>query len=186
IQFPPLRQKEYLKCTTILEDQILVLDDLMSPDECKLFVKFIDNLPLELTPPKKKGEAERVNYRFSTTSETFAERLHALIAPHLPSFPYPQSSKRREIDGLLRLPHSCNSNIRMYKYTPSQHFGPHYDDAICDTKTGTRSEWTLLIYLTGTEDGVEGGETIFYKNQRGKAQEIITPPLRRGTALLHR
>lgn len=24
--------------------------------------------------------------------------------------------------------------------------------------TGAKSEWTLLIYLTGAEDGVEGGE----------------------------
>lgn len=24
--------------------------------------------------------------------------------------------------------------------------------------TGAKSEWTLLIYLTGIEDGVEGGE----------------------------
>jgi hypothetical protein len=46
----------------------------------------------------------------------------------------------------------------MYKYTPSQYFGPHYDDSVRDSETGTRSEWTVLIYLTGIEDGVEGGE----------------------------
>jgi len=52
--------------------------------------------------------------------------------------------------------------------------------------TGAKSEWTLLIYLTGAEDGVEGGETLFYKEERGKPREVITPPLKRGTALLHR
>lgn len=52
--------------------------------------------------------------------------------------------------------------------------------------TGAKSEWTLLIYLTGAEDGVEGGETIFYKEERGKPREVIAPPLKRGTALLHR
>ena len=46
----------------------------------------------------------------------------------------------------------------MYKYTPGQHFGPHYDDSVRDAVTGDRSEWTLLVYLTGVQDGVEGGE----------------------------
>jgi len=33
----------------------------------------------------------------------------------------------------------------------------HYDDSVRDPVTGAISEWTLLIYLTGAEDGVEGG-----------------------------
>ena len=37
-------------------------------------------------------------------------------------------------------------------------FRPHYDDSVRDPATGAKSEWTLLIYLTGVEDGVEGGE----------------------------
>jgi len=52
--------------------------------------------------------------------------------------------------------------------------------------TGAKSEWTLLVYLTGIEDGVEGGETLFYKDEKGKAREVIAVPLTRGTALLHR
>jgi len=46
----------------------------------------------------------------------------------------------------------------MYKYTPSQYFGPHYDDSVRDPETGAKSEWTVLVYLTGIEDGVKGGE----------------------------
>lgn len=38
---------------------------------------------------------------------------------------------------------------------------PHYDDSVHDAITGAMSEWTLLIYLTGVEDGVEGNETTF-------------------------
>ena len=82
---------------------------------------------------------------------------------------------------------------------------PHYDDCVRDPLTGAKSEWTLLIYLTGGEDGVEGGEvnlnfksrlmkelilclhqTLFYKQERGKPRETIKPLLKRGTALLHR
>ena len=61
-------------------------------------------------------------------------------------------------DSNARAAHSLNSNIRLYKYTPSQHFNPHYDDSTRDAKTGAVSEWTLLIYLTGVEDSVQGGE----------------------------
>lgn len=38
-----------------------VYQDFFSREECKSFVKLIDGLPLELTPPKKKGEADRFN-----------------------------------------------------------------------------------------------------------------------------
>ncbi|KIL00107.1 hypothetical protein PAXRUDRAFT_822048 [Paxillus rubicundulus Ve08.2h10] len=186
VSFPAISPKNFLDCHVLLDDQIILIDEFLSPEECKRFAKFIDELPLELTPPKKKGEAERVNYRFSVNSATFAEQLHSLLLPHLPSFPYPPSVRRPAQSVQPRLPHSCNSNIRMYKYTPSQHFGPHYDDSVKDHATGAKSEWTLLIYLSGVEDGVEGGETLFYKEERGVPRETIVAPLARGTALLHR
>lgn len=65
---------------------------------------------------------------------------------------------RRHNEETKRTIHSLNSNIRLYKYTVGQYFGPHYDDSVRDSRTGAKSEWTLLIYLTGTEDGVKGGE----------------------------
>ena len=91
VRFPEISAKDGLECRTLLEDQILLIDvsvylrvrleserrpydggdtmklwltygqNLLSPEECKTYVKFIDSLPLELTPPKKRGEAERVN-----------------------------------------------------------------------------------------------------------------------------
>lgn len=89
-------------------------------------------------------------------STEMAAQLYSLLVPHLPPFTYPDSLRR---DGAeMRPVHSCNSNIRMYKYTPGQHFGCHYDDAVRDPQTGARSEWTLLVYLSGVEDGVKGGE----------------------------
>ena len=179
--------------------------NLFSADECKQFVKFIDGLPLELTPPKKRGEAERVNRkrgnrhscislfliprrpptdRISVTSPDFAARLFDVIGPHLPNFPYP-ASVATKARAAARAGHSLNSNIRMYKYTPNQHFGPHYDDAVVDPSgNGSRSEWTLLVYLTGAEDGVQGGETVFYLDKKMKKQ--VKAPLNRGSALLHR
>ncbi|KAJ6546556.1 hypothetical protein DFH09DRAFT_927222 [Mycena vulgaris] len=163
----------------------LFVQDIFSAAECKSFVKFIDSLPLELTPPKKRGEAERHNHRYSITSVDFAKRLHAAFAPHLPPFPPAKGAKGTNV-GVSRQAHSFNSNIRVYKYTPLQHFGPHYDDDCRDQMTGAKSEWTLLIYLTGYEDGVEGGETLFYQSGKATAKDVIKAPLTRGTALLHR
>ncbi|KAH9950212.1 hypothetical protein B0H21DRAFT_723808 [Amylocystis lapponica] len=183
--FPSISEKDALECRTLLEDQILLVDDFLTAEECKTFTKFIEGQSLELTPPKKKGEADRVNYRLSVTSTEVAQRLFSLLSPHLPTFPYPTSAKHpnavvdRPVD-------SFNSHIRLYKYSPGQHFGPHYDDSVRDQQTGTKSEWTLLLYLSGVEDGVKGGETIFYKERRGNPRESIVAPLTRGTVLLHR
>ncbi|KAK0240254.1 hypothetical protein EDD85DRAFT_824869 [Armillaria nabsnona] len=186
IDLPNISPKRHLECRVLLENQILLVDNFLSAPECKGIAQFIDNLPLELTPPKRRGEAVRVNYRFSVTSPDFAQRLHGLLVPHLPLFPPPAPDKRSGSALPPREPYSFNSNIRFYKYTPSQHFGPHYDDSVRDAITGAKSEWTLLIYLSGVEDGVQGGETIFYRDEKCRRDETTVAPLNRGTALLHR
>jgi len=184
VVFPELSQKNHIRCDTFLEDQVLLLNNVFTPAECRTFVDLIESQPLELTPHKKRGEAVRVNYRVSISSPEFAGRLWTVLRPHLPSFPCPSSVTPLATGA--RMAHSLNSNIRLYKYTPSQHFNPHYDDSVRDAKTGAVSEWTLLIYLTGVEDNVRGGETIFYPNSKAKASEAMVVPLTRGTALLHR
>ena len=63
-------------------------------------------------------------------------------------------------------------------------FGPHYDSSTRDPVSGWTSYWTMLIYLSGKEDGVEGGETVFYEN--GKNGKEIVVSIERGVALLHR
>lgn len=55
--------------------------------------------------------------------------------------------------------------------------------------TPTWSEWTILIYLSGAEDGVVGGETAFYVDEgrrKSRTQRMIVPPLKRGSVLLHK
>jgi len=83
--------------------------------------------------------------------------------------------------------HTLNPNIRLYRYSQGEHFGPHYDDSVKDASTGAKSEWTFLIYLTGEAQGVLGEQTVFYRErQGGPTREKIVVPLTRGTALLHR
>lgn len=51
------------------------------------------------------------------------------------------------------------------------------------------SEWTVLVYISGEEDGVVGGQTVFYAEEgkgKGRRQREIIPSLTRGSVLLHR
>ncbi|CAE6498940.1 unnamed protein product [Rhizoctonia solani] len=182
IQWPAIRVKDELECRELIPDQIYVIDDFLSREECALFSKFITGLPLVATPPPKKGEATRVNHRISFQSEGFATAIYNAISPHLPPLP---CSEIRAGDAV---PAGCNSNIRLYKYGPGEYFGPHYDESVKNKDTGWWSEWTVLVYVTGQEDGVDGGQTVFFKPVNGskKNTEEIVPPLTRGSVLIHR
>lgn len=206
IQFPSLSPKEYVECSTLLEDQILLIDVRLANSSCSVSSDVLNNMycwynrtssrpknakhsyassrAYRLSSPHPRRRARRNEStvrqfpkfsrqyqlvltcrnqpdRISVTSPEFAQKLHAVISSHLPSFPYPASVRRSADDDDAvagRAPRSLNSNIRMYKYTTGQHFGPHYDDSVRDPVTGDKSEWTLLVYLSGAQDGVEGGE----------------------------
>ena len=78
----------------------------------------------------------------------------------------------------------CNPNIRLYKYGPSQRFGPHIDQAnrLAD---GTITEFTVLIYLN--DEGLEGGETVFHGvgGGDGGASSTVRFAPQAGAALVH-
>jgi hypothetical protein len=80
-----------------------------------------------------------------------------------------------------------HSKIRIYKYDEGAFFGRHYDESTKDVGSGFVSYWTVLVYLTGREDGVEGGQTVFYlpDGKKGQEKEIVVD-IDRGLALLHR
>jgi len=81
VVFPDISSKSDLIYRVLVEDQIILVDvsnlahlashhdidgdyrnqNLFSEAECRQFVQFIDSQPLELTPSRKKGEADRVN-----------------------------------------------------------------------------------------------------------------------------
>ena len=93
-----------------------------------------------------------------------------------------------------------NPNIRIYRYTPGQFFDKHYDDSNTLTLASPSSSpdlspvqakttWTLLLYLTSSATGCEGGETVFYPeaaSKRERAPEPVVVGLEVGMALLHR
>lgn len=98
----------------------------------------------------------RVVDRISIPSESFAKSLYEAIQPHVSQW----SSFQTHLSPPAH-PHSLNPNIRLYRYSEGQYFGAHYDDSVSYPAADGKSvwtEWTLLVYLTGAEDGVEGGE----------------------------
>lgn len=205
---------------------IVLIDNFFPPPVRKAFLAFLTapNSPLRLDPPTapKRSEAERTNARTSVQDPGFAKRLweETGLRDACQSL---EGKNGRKATGL-------NPNIRVYRYDEGDFFGrasppsplafqwrsadlstgrhvAHYDDDVRDPATGWTSEWTLLIYLTGVEDGVvgtslssplqtgssltfrarTGGETAFYPSPTRKDNgPAVVPELRAGRALLHR
>jgi hypothetical protein len=61
IKFPLISSKRQLQVNTVLQDQIICIDNVLNAKECASWTSFVDSLPLQLTPPKKRGEADRHN-----------------------------------------------------------------------------------------------------------------------------
>jgi hypothetical protein len=178
IVFPPIPPPvETLVPVTLLESQILLLPNFLPPATCKAYVSQFSALPLLPSPPPGRNEATRTNARLATEDPQFARRLFvdSGLSEVTKDWIVKLGKRILQVKGL-------HSNIRIYRYHEGAFFGPHYDSSTRDSVTGFTSYWTLLVYLTGHEDGVEGGETVFHKD----AKSEIVVNIERGLALLHR
>ncbi|KAJ3057394.1 hypothetical protein HK097_007573 [Rhizophlyctis rosea] len=87
-------------------------------------------------------------------------------------------------------PVGLNTQWRLYRYTESNRFGPHYDQTARDPSHPTYlGGFTFLLYLSGSTpenpSTLIGGETTFYKGKIGKfTQEMPVAPVL-GMGLLH-
>lgn len=180
VDFPPIPPpSDPLTSTTLLDSQILLIPNFLSAATCKSYIASFTKLPLQLSPPPGKNEATRTNARFATCDPVFAKGLFndTGLAEFTKEWSVKLGKRTLGVKGL-------HSNIRIYRYDTGAFFGPHYDSCTRDEVSGFTSHWTLLIYLTGSEDGVEGGETVFYES--GKKGGEIVVGIERGLALLHR
>ncbi|KAI1488378.1 hypothetical protein F5X96DRAFT_680508 [Biscogniauxia mediterranea] len=195
--WPPFRPSlpvvplEFEAAAPGFHDQITLLRNFWPKSLCRDYVTFLQGLPLTTTPGRpKRGEATRVNDRFQVSDPHFAQRLWVETG-----------LKKAVLDDSLR--HlwggdvlGLNPNIRVYRYSKNQFFDCHYDDANLVTLPagiGPSSEgipakttWTLLLYLTSSLEGLAGGETIFYPNDRKSPKEEIAVAPETGMLLLHR
>jgi 2OG-Fe(II) oxygenase superfamily len=163
---------------TLLPSQILLLQNFLSPATCKEYVSHFSSLQLLPSPPPGRNEAIRTNARLATEDPQFAKRLFVDtgLSQVTKDWSLKLGKRTLQVKGL-------HSNIRIYRYDEGTFFGPHYDSSTRDAVTGYTSYWTLLVYLTGVEDGVQGGETVFYE---GRDEKEIIVSIERGLALLHR
>ncbi|EJD35902.1 hypothetical protein AURDEDRAFT_154766 [Auricularia subglabra TFB-10046 SS5] len=179
--FPGLSVPVPLELQRLDQPGLALVPDFFSARECTALIALFSQPGLQPPRPPAKDEAARTNWRWSGQDPAFADVLWKRFGSLLDSL---EGAKGTRAKGM-------NSGIRVYRYAQGQSFGRHYDDSIfC---RGLRSEWTLLVYLTGEEDGVQGGETVFYPEARvmskkgaGATLGEARIALRRGLALLHR
>jgi alpha-1,3-mannosyltransferase len=166
----------------LLESQIVLVPRFLSPETCASYVACFSTLPLLRSAPPGRGEATRTNSRLAVEDVEFARRLFGETGLE-------EVTKGWEIrlgKRVLRV-RGLHSRIRIYKYEEGTFFGRHYDESTWDAGSGFVSYWTLLVYLTGKEDGVEGGETAFYlPGTKKNGEKEIVVAIERGLALLHR
>ncbi|KAI0975848.1 hypothetical protein F4678DRAFT_285114 [Xylaria arbuscula] len=170
-------------------DQIVLLRNFWPKSLCRDYLAFLSGLPLTTTPGRpKRGEATRVNDRFQIQDALFAQRLW--LQTGLRDATLDDSVKHLwggEVVGL-------NPNVRIYRYSKNQFFDCHYDDYnLVDVPSEDGSKnirakttWTALLYLTSATDGVLGGETVFYPNDRKSAREELVIAPETGMLLLHK
>jgi hypothetical protein len=160
----------------------VLLPGFLSAETCSRYVRYFSTLPLVKPGPPGRDEATRTNSRLAVEDTEFARRLFSQtgLLEAVKGWEVKVGKRVLTVRGL-------HSKIRIYRYDEGTFFGRHYDESTRDSATGFVSYWTLLVYLTGREDGVEGGETVFYLpgGRKGQEKEIVVD-IERGLALLHR
>jgi hypothetical protein len=146
------------------------VDALLSPDECRAILeRHADAEWLAGTVNRLEGRAVDTVIRDNATAivrePALAQDLYQRLRPHLPA--------TMRDDGRSVAVRGLNLPLRIYRYDPGQHFGPHQDQSYAGPG-GTSSLLTFLVYLN---HDFEGGGTTFLDEGR-----TVVPCT--GTALL--
>ncbi|ODQ67543.1 hypothetical protein NADFUDRAFT_22365 [Nadsonia fulvescens var. elongata DSM 6958] len=170
---------------------------------------------LETTPLlKSKDYAARVNDRAAMLDHIASRHLWSLLKPLLETPKsdyetyYDNADEVENEDEEESFPHEfkecigLNPQLRVYRYIKGHFFKGHYDESVNveietpmppgNTKIALQrgyTKWTLLVYLSGGESELKGGETIFYPpttTGRTAANNAIKINPKKGAALLHK
>ncbi|KAH3666012.1 hypothetical protein OGAPHI_004201 [Ogataea philodendri] len=169
---------------SVVPGQIFTVSKFLTADQCRdLIAAITQGLPLETTPlVKSKFYAARVNDRASISDVQGADLFYQYFRQLLEF-----QSQQEMVDGWIvdemTRSEAFNPNLRFYRYTKGQYFGKHYDESV-GCGQGRATKWTVLIYLS--DQGLKGGETIFYNDAaKGPDKQIATRPVQ-GMALFHK
>ena len=169
---PPL-----LEVRTLMEDcegdSMLVASPVLTPAECAEWISWGERTGFALEKHAATAHiAHRDNGRLAIQSDELARAIFARLEPWIPS----------TVGGARAC--GCNPNLRLYRYVEGQRFGPHIDQAN-RLDDGSITAFTVLLYLN--DDGLQGGETIFYEDGRRPESEaaVLRFAPRAGAALVH-
>ena len=149
--------------------------DLFAPAECAAILAGAEDQPwLPATVNSASGRVVVTGVRDSMTAilrdASLAKELYRRVVPHVPGRMHAELGAR----GRVRMDVAgVHVPVRIYRYEPGQHFGPHQDQSYFG-ENGTQSLLTFMVYLN---DGFGGGETDFPE----QGQTIVP---KTGTALL--
>lgn len=126
--FTPIIPADSLSLDVVLPHQILTISQFFTSSLCKTYINFLSKLPLVTTPKQtKRGEAVRVNDRFQIQDPVFARRLwvetglrDVLEDVENKKLLWTENELKNDAKSW-----GLNPNIRIYRYTPSQHFAKH-------------------------------------------------------------
>ncbi len=125
-----------------MNDYLLTIDDLLTEEECKFFIKLIDDGKLEKIDRANYAIYDRLIYNNKEFADLIYNRIKHLI---------PEIYNNQKIV-------CVNNHIRLSKYDINGEFKMHRD-AINQDTNGNRSIFTVNVFLN---DNFEGGETDFF------------------------
>jgi hypothetical protein len=140
---------------TLNHRPILVMKNLLSKEECKDLIDFME----KQTKIENLRSGSAKYDRFVLISKEWASKIYERIIPFLP---------KGYREGI-----SINDYFRFSKYHPGGYFLQHRD-GLNQNSEGKRTIMTVNIFLN--EEGIEGGETIFFDDKDPKNPAIICPP----------
>ncbi|MBP3959033.1 2OG-Fe(II) oxygenase [Gemmata sp. G18] len=137
-------------------DDLFVVHDFLSPDECDYYIAMTESAGYGDAPittmsgpvmRKDIRNNDRVMIDDSRIAETIWDRLKIFVPERVQFW----------------LPVGLNERFRFYRYDPGQQFDWHFDGAY-ERSPLERSAFTFMIYLSG---GVAGGATEFNLRSHG-------------------
>ncbi|CAI5464284.1 unnamed protein product [Closterium sp. Yama58-4] len=148
ISWPKLRRHRDLTPQLIRGCEVFTVPGALSAEECAEFIAQAERVGFQWqgSGGPAKGEAYRDNHRISVEDPELAAHLWDRLAPVLQPL---QAGNRKAV--------RLNPNMRVYRYSRGQQFGAHIDESVT-VAGGGRTEYTLLVYLSGAPSSWEGRE----------------------------
>lgn len=139
---------------TDIAENLFTVADLLTPAECEQLIERGEGIGFEAASVATVGGPKmmtnvRNNDRVTFDDPALAAQLWERVRPHVPA-----------LGGST--PVGLNERLRFYRYDPSQRFNAHRDGVVERSPT-ERSRLTFMVYLN---EGSEGGQTVFYSEER--------------------